>query len=82
MEIQEFADNFIQLQDARKEADYDPICRPTLEQAQVYITTAELSINALYGASRKDQVAFSTWVLITAPGARHAREIQREGSKL
>ncbi|MBT2129650.1 hypothetical protein [Aliiroseovarius lamellibrachiae] len=74
-----FADIFIQLQDARKRADYDPTYRPTLEEAHFFIELADVAIHALKSAERYDKVAFSTWVLITSPGAQQARKIVREG---
>ncbi len=80
-EIRNFAANFVQIQDARKRADYDPIYRPTLEEARVFLTTAELSIKTLNSASKKDKTAFVTWVLIKSAGANHARQLQKGGAE-
>lgn len=79
-EIQGFANNFVQLQDARKRADYDPLCRPSKEQALWWIAIADLNIKKLYSCSRYDKVAFATWVLITSPGANQARQIVKNGT--
>ena len=77
--VHDFANNFVQIQDARKRADYDPMCRPTTADALFWIAMAENSINALYECSRIDKTAFATWVLITSPGAKQAREVVKNG---
>lgn len=79
--ISKFANMFVQLQDARKRADYDPIARPTKENAIFCAVIAKIAIDALNEANDYDKTAFATWVLITTPGAKQAREIHRAGSK-
>lgn len=72
-EIKGFANIFVQLQDARKRVDYDPMCRPTAAEALQWVTIAEVSIRKLCEAETKSKIAFATWVLITSPGADLAR---------
>jgi hypothetical protein len=80
-EIKDFADSFVQLQRARESCDYDPMVRPTKDQARMYIFLAERTIEALRSTSTKDQIAFTTWVLITSKGAKRARVQVREGKE-
>lgn len=77
-EIEGFANNFVQLQNLRKRVDYDPTCRPTVEEARQWISIADLSIRKLLQAEKNGKVAFATWVLITSPGAKLARNAVRE----
>ena len=77
--IQEFAEAFVQLQDARHLADYDPIIRMTREDSKFYLTLAERSILSLSGAPALDRKAFATWILITSQGARAARHRFQHG---
>ena len=77
-EIQDFADNFVQLQDARERADYDPTFKLTQEQAKVFVSWAEQSIVSLNQVSAIDKTAFAAWVLITTRGAVHARKLSKE----
>jgi hypothetical protein len=78
IEIHDFADAFVQLQDARHRADYDPIERYTKEQALLFVALSERAISALRGCSVRDRRAFATWVLITSPGALQARKRARQ----
>lgn len=78
-EIHDFADAFRQLQDARENADYNPLVRPTKEDAQFFIGLAEQSIRTLKAVPQKDRKAFAAWVLITSPGAKRARSRMRTG---
>ena len=73
-EIHDFADAFLQLQDARHLADYDPSERFNKEQARFYIALAERAIMALRSTNNIDRKAFATWVLITSKGAEEARK--------
>lgn len=75
-----FASNFVQLQDARKRADYDPIARPTSEIARFCAQNARNAIKSLREAPDYDKTAFATFALITTPGAKHARRIHKNGS--
>jgi len=77
--IHDFADAFVQLQDARHMADYDPMVRPTKEQAQFYAELADQSIKALRSAPSNDRKAFAAWVLITSRGAKEARKRVKGG---
>ncbi len=77
-EILDFSDSFIQLQEARHHADYNPMIRYTKEEARLYIALAEKSIATLKGVSARDKKAFATWVLITSPGATQARKWVRD----
>lgn len=77
-EIEGFADNFVQLQIARKRVDYDPTCQTDRETAQLWIAMAEVSIRKLFEADNKSKIAFATWVLITSPGASLARSAVRD----
>lgn len=74
----DFADAFVQLQEARHRADYDPMYRPTKNEALTIIGIAERSIATLKSVPTKDKKAFATWVLITSPGATMARQLARE----
>lgn len=73
-----FADNFAQLQDLRHKADYDPTWQPTIEDAESHVANAKRSIESLNSVRVVDQIAFATWVLITSPGAKAAREAVRQ----
>lgn len=78
-EILDFADTFVQLQEARHRADYDPMYRPTKKDALMYISLAERCIATLKAVPSKDKKAFATWVLITSPGATQARSLAKQG---
>jgi len=71
--IQEFADAFQQLQEHRHKADYDPNIRFSKAEAETWYEIARLSVDSLRSASNVDKKAFSTWVLISSQGAKHAR---------
>lgn len=77
-EIKDFADAFIQLQEARHTADYDPLGRYTREQAQFYVELSKNCIEILKACEAVHRKAFATWVLITSPGAVAARKVARE----
>lgn len=77
-EIEGYADIFVQLQVARKRVDYDPVCRPTIEDARQWVAIAEVSINKLFSAATNSKIAFATWVLITSQGAHQARTAIKE----
>lgn len=79
-QIKDFADAFRQLQAARHAADYDPMIRLSKIEALGFIALAEDSIEALKLASRKDKLAFATWVLITSKGANDARARVKAGN--
>lgn len=77
--ILDFSNNFVQLQDARKRADYDPTFRATIKDATHCLTVAKRAISAVQDVDDYDKRAFATWVLITTPGAKQAREMHRHG---
>ncbi|WP_170571109.1 hypothetical protein [Ruegeria atlantica] len=79
-ELQDFADAFVQLQNARHRADYDPTFRLQKKDVQIYLNLAEQSIITLNQASILDKRAFTTWVLISSPGAKKARELAGKSS--
>lgn len=80
-EIKQFADAFVQLQDARHQADYDPEYRPTKKDALFYIALAEKSIAVLRSVPNSDKKAFSAWVLITSRGTKVARDASLKAAK-
>lgn len=61
--IQNFAFAFVNLQERRHAADYDPLFRITKSEIRVDIELADDAINALRSASRQDQIAFSAHCL-------------------
>jgi hypothetical protein len=73
-ELHDFSDAFIQLLDARENADYNPLVRPTKQDALFFVSLARKSISALRGVRSVDKRAFAAWVLITSPGAMAARK--------
>lgn len=78
-ELKAFSDSFVQLQEVRHLVDYDPMVRPTKEQALFYISLAEECINAIGRVSLTDKKAFATWMLITSRGADDARKRLKDG---
>lgn len=74
--IKNFAETFIQLQEARCQADYNPKSNQEHDAAQAHslLSVAESSIASLRGAKDIDKRAFAAWVLITASGAEKARK--------
>ncbi|MCT4578629.1 hypothetical protein [Donghicola sp.] len=79
--VKDFAHQFVQMQDNRKRADYDPLFRPTRWDALTLIALVRLALEALDGVEDYDKKAFATFVLITTPGAKHSRETHKDGSK-
>ena len=59
--IQEFARKFIELQEKRHEADYNPSCTLTNNDVLNDIDNAEIAIGKLEGATTKDKRAFAVW---------------------
>ena len=62
-EIEDFANNFISLQEKRQEADYDPFTRFTKSEVVAYIRTAKQVLSDFQGAPPKDRRAFAAFVL-------------------
>jgi len=79
-ELLNFADTLVQLQAARHDADYNPMARYSKREAQLYVASAEKSIQTLKHVSAKDKKAFAAWVLITSPGATQARKWAKDHS--
>jgi len=79
-ELKFFASNFVTLQTCRKRADYDPVCRPSVDEASQLIEVAALSIELLGGVDDASKTAFATWVLISSPGAKAARTVVSENN--
>lgn len=79
-ELHDFSDAFLQLQDARHSADYDPMVKPTKQEALFYIRLAEKSIQTLKDVGPLDRKAFATWVLITSKGANDSRKRFKDGT--
>lgn len=62
-QIQDFADSFVQLQERRHEADYDPTLSFLRNDAILTITTAEVAIRKFRNSRLKHRRAFAVWVL-------------------
>lgn len=60
-EIQNFAKKFIELQEKRHEADYNPSCTLTNYDVRNDIDNAAIAIEILEGATTKDKRAFAVW---------------------
>ena len=64
VEIRNFADEFVTMQEKRHLADYDPVSRFRLNDVIVAIDAAELAIKQLRKCSMKDRRAFAAWVMM------------------
>lgn len=62
-DIVSFAGSFVELQEARHRADYDPGARYARPDVLALIAACELAIGKLQSASRADRKAFAVWVL-------------------
>jgi hypothetical protein len=63
-EIGSFADAFIQLQEARHEADYNPTSKFTRSEVMALIELSEAGIHSLRQADAPHRRAFVAWVLL------------------
>ena len=63
-DVQDFANSFVQLQEERHRADYDPDARYSRAEAQLLISNAEQAISGLRRSRRPDLRAFSALVLL------------------
>lgn len=79
--VQDFAHIFVQMQEYRKRADYDPLFRPSQRDAMGLIEIVRVALEALKQVDDYDKKAFATFVLIATPGARHSRETHKNGSQ-
>ncbi len=60
--IQGFADTFVELQEKRHEADYDPFFSLDRSDVLIYIADAEVVIGKLQESDLRDRTAFAVWV--------------------
>ena len=60
-EIQDFAAKFVELQENRHRADYDPSSRFTREGVLTEIVTAEIAVRQLQNSAVRDRRAFAVW---------------------
>ncbi len=60
--IQGFADTFVELQEKRHEADYDPFFSLDRSDVLIYIADAEVAIGKLQESDLRDRTAFAVWV--------------------
>jgi hypothetical protein len=65
--IEDFANAFVQLQDRRHSADYDPMASFTKVQVAADILLVEGAIAAFKSAPLKDRRAFCAYVLLRKP---------------
>ncbi|WP_215904813.1 hypothetical protein [Meinhardsimonia xiamenensis] len=63
-EIEDFANQFIELQIERHKADYDPSSRYTLTEVHASIDAAEQAIKMFKRAPLKDRRAFAAWTAL------------------
>lgn len=66
-EIQTYADLFVQCQEMRHNADYDPYKKFFKEDIRTLNASARQAIDNLQKAKRKDRKAFSAFVLLGKP---------------
>ncbi|GEO82734.1 hypothetical protein [Pararhodospirillum oryzae] len=78
--IKNFADAFVQLQNARHEADYNPMIRLNKMDTLSYIALAEDGINTLNDQNQNDKRAFAVWVLMSSKGVQQARNWSKRGN--
>ena len=60
--IQDFASKFVDLQEKRHEADYDPLCTLDRSDVLIDIANAEVAIGKLQESDLRDRTAFAVWV--------------------
>ena len=63
-EIQDLANAFVALQQARHKADYDPLHRLTRSEVKAEIDRVEQVIKDFNKASKKDRRAFAAWITL------------------
>jgi uncharacterized protein (UPF0332 family) len=64
LEIKDCATRFVELQEARHKADYDPRARFTRADALHWVNRAEAAIVRLRSAPRRDRTAFAVQLLL------------------
>lgn len=68
-EIEDFAAQFISLQEKRHAADYDPFTRFKKTDVDTAIDAAEVAIKRFRGTAIKDRRAFAAWTTMKSrPG--------------
>jgi hypothetical protein len=63
-EIVACAKEFIELQEVRHKADYDPAARFTRAEALDWVSRAETAVAGMWTAPRRDRKAFAVQVLL------------------
>ena len=63
-EIRDFAIQFVDLQEKRHEADYDPFKRFTRSDVRTAIEAADVAIRRLQASNIKDKRAFAAWTVM------------------
>ncbi|MDE0079517.1 MAG: hypothetical protein OXO50_18500 [Caldilineaceae bacterium] len=63
-EIQDFANQFVELQERRHEADYDPLSKFTRGGVHTAIDAADVAIKKLRASDNKDKTAFAAWTVM------------------
>lgn len=63
-EVQDFCGIFVQLQEKRHLADYDPFARFVLSDVRQDIASAESAIQSIRKLSAPDAKAFAIWLLL------------------
>ena len=61
-DIQRFADQFVELQEKRHMADYNPDSRLKLRDVRASLNNAERAVKRLDNASLADRRIFAAWV--------------------
>ncbi|MCX7646919.1 MAG: hypothetical protein N2Z62_16690 [Rhodobacteraceae bacterium] len=62
--IQDFAAQFVEAQEERHKADYDPACKFTRSEVQVLISKVEQAIRNVQKVPAKDRRAFAVFVTL------------------
>jgi len=63
-DIEDFASLFVELQEARHSADYDPVSKVLRSEALVLITRAEEAIQAFHKVAPHHRRAFAAFVVL------------------
>jgi hypothetical protein len=61
--LNDVADAFVQLQELREEADYNPLSALTRRDVEAHIRLAEAAISSLDAAAITDRRAFAAWLI-------------------
>lgn len=75
--LQDFSNTFVQLQEARERADYDPTYTLENSTVEAFHSLAEKAISTLDAVGENDRKAYAAWVLITTRGAQQARKLAK-----